>query len=217
MNEHRRSPIGLVRAKGQGIVEMRAVRYNGPPDDYGTIWAPGCFNAGLSRRLPVIAFSHNWSEPIGRATAYRDAADGVYLTARLDIVDDVPTAKRVYAQLVSGTLTDCSVGFTVPEGGRRNPTSAEASAFPGVREVITKASMDECSIVLRGAVAGAEVVGVRSRTWTSESERQRLDRELREGRITQREHAQGVRLDREIQEALEVVSGTSSPWRGRRG
>lgn len=214
MTEFRRAAIGHVRGKGQGIIELRAVAYSGPPDDYGTIWAPGCFNESLDRRLPVIAFSHDWKEPIGRATAWRDGSDGVYLTARLDVHDDVPTAKRVYAQLVSGTLDQCSVGFS--NAVRRSPTPGELAAFPKAKEVVTKAAMDECSIVLRGAVPGAEVVGVRSRTWTSESERQRLDRQLREGRITQREHAEGLRLDREMREALDVVARGHNPWAGRR-
>ena len=204
--ELRSSRLTNVRAKaGTGTFEARAVRYGGPPDDLGSIWAPACFNEGLAQRLPVIAFAHNWADPIGRATGWRDAPDGVYLTARLDIFNAVPSADRVHAQLLSGTLTDVSVGFSVPRGGRRDPTPAEQRQWPGVREVITKAVMDELSVVLRGAVSGAEIVSVRSRQ-AQTPEARHLAQLLADGRISGAQYEQRMRAEREIDEALEIVA-----------
>ena len=71
----------------------------------------------------------------------------------------IPRARQAYAQVKSGTLRDCSVGFSHAE--KRTPTDDETRTYPGVREVIERATLDEVSLVLRGAVPGAEVVSVR--------------------------------------------------------
>lgn len=211
---NRRALPGAIRAKGDGEFDCRAIAYGGPPDSYGSIWAPGCANKALALRLPVVAWAHDWRSPIGKAKSYSDRPDGLYLTCRLDVDGpDVPLARQAYAQLKSGTLTDVSVGFTVPTGGRRDPTPGELAAFPTAKEVITAAEVDEVSLVLRGAVPGAEVVGVRARTWRSESERERLERERRAGIITAREYEDGLRLEREVEAALATVADRAQSWR----
>lgn len=142
---------GEIRAAtDDGTIEILAVAYN-VTDDYGTQFRRGTFTASLEHHLPVIAWAHDWSEPIGRATGYREDDDGLYLTARLDIGGAVPRADQAYEQARSGTLTDVSVGFM-----RRSDEMVD-----GVT-VITEAELDEVSFVLRGAVPGAKVLAVRS-------------------------------------------------------
>lgn len=150
----RETRTGEVRAvgDGDGVVEILAVAYN-ITDDYGTQFVKGTFTESLEERLPVIAWAHSWDEPIGRATGFRETDEGLYLTARLDVGGKVPRADQAYEQMRSGTLTDVSVGFM--------RVAAEDDDERGVT-VITKAELDEVSVVLRGAVPGAKVLAVRS-------------------------------------------------------
>lgn len=185
-----------VRSTAKGIIELRAVTYN-RVDDYQSVFAPGCLTEGLRSYLPPIAFGHDWLEPIGRVTAWRDSADGPILTARLDTSPDVPRGRQVLAQIESGTLTDVSIGFH--SAVRREPTDAERVQFPGVREIITKASLSEVSVVLEGAVPGSRVLSVRSNMDS-------LKRDLARGRITPAQYRAASSLDREIDDALATLS-----------
>ena len=151
MSENRGHIRGEVRAvTDDGTIEILAVAF-GVTDDYGTQFRRGTFTASLEERLPVIAWSHDWAEPIGKALSYRETDDGLYLTCRLDIGQGIARADQAHAQLRSGTITDVSVGFL-----RR------ASEQEGDVVIITEADLDEVSVVLRGAVPGAKVLAVRS-------------------------------------------------------
>lgn len=159
--ETRSGEVGNV--KPDGTLEVLAVAYH-VVDDYGSVWMPGVFTRSADERLPVIAWAHAWDEPIGRALGYRDAEEGPYFPARLDIGGHVRRADQAFQQMSPGpngeppTLTDVSVGFFVPEGGRRSPTAEELRRWPGAREIITEAVLDEISVVLRGAVPGASIL-----------------------------------------------------------
>lgn len=151
MTMKRETRNGEVRAAGDdGTIEILAVAYN-VTDDYGTQFRRGTFTKSLEQHLPVIAWAHSWDEPIGRATGFREADEGLYLTARLDIGGSVPRADQAHEQMRSGTLTDVSIGFI-----------RHASEQEGDVVVITEADLDEVSVVLRGAVPGAKVLAVRS-------------------------------------------------------
>lgn len=155
-------PLGHVRATQplKGLFTCRAVTY-GTVDMMGSVWAPGVFDESLDRELPPACLHHSWTMPVGRAIAWRPTPEGPELDVRLDIHDDVPMARQALAQLASGTLRDVSVGFS--NADRRAPTAEERRRLPGVQEVITRADLDEISIVLHGAVEGAEVLAVRGR------------------------------------------------------
>lgn len=164
-NVERRNGVGEIRAVGDDTgtpgVTLRAIR-PGVVDDYGSVWMADCFDEALSQRLPALVWAHNWSDPIGRGVDYRTSSEGPDVIFEFDDFDAVPQARRAYVQTKSGTIRDCSVGFSVPQGGRRDPTPEEVKRWPGVREVIERAELDEVSLVLRGAVPGAKVLAVRS-------------------------------------------------------
>jgi HK97 family phage prohead protease len=159
-------PKGSIRAMEIGrkpVIQLRAITYN-VVDSYGSLWKPGCLTEGVRARMPQLAWGHNWSDPIGRALDYEDdAAAGPALNFYLDDFDAVPRARQAYAQVNSGTIDECSVGFGW-DYEFRTPTAEEEQQYPGVREVITKAELDEVSLVLRGAVPGAKVLALRSRS-----------------------------------------------------
>lgn len=145
----RRMELREVGDDGRNFTAM-AVRY-GVIDDYETRFLPGCFNDGLEKRLPKIAWGHDWSDIVGRVTSYEDTAEGLVIHARLSDPEAVPRARQAIAQLRDGDVDDVSVGFT--------PTSTQTT--DGIFEFV-KAELDEVSLVLRGAVPGAKVLALRS-------------------------------------------------------
>ncbi len=169
-DRHRGVPAGRIRAEvaeveGKDIptVTLQMLTYF-DVDSYGSLWTPGVLTAGIRKRLPQLAWSHSWSEIIGRALpdTYVDNEIGPQLTFYFNNFDDVPTARRIYSQIKDGTLDECSIGFGW-DYIARDPTEDEREQYPGVREVMIEAALDEVSIVLRGAVPNAKVIGVRSR------------------------------------------------------
>ena len=166
----RRALGGQVRAAvaedGRHTIELRAIR-PGVVDDYGSLWMPDCFDETLAQRMPVLCWSHDWSDPIGAAIDYTTGPDGPLVRFVFDDFDAVPRAKQAFAQTRTDlegkppTITDCSVGFS--RLTRRDPTEQELEQYgPRLREVMLRATMDELSLVLAGAVPGAVVAGVRS-------------------------------------------------------
>lgn len=168
--ERRHGRIAEVRAtttdSGLHTVTLQPIVPN-IVDDYGSVFMPDTFDASLDTRLPTLAWTHSWNEPIGRAMGWSADGDLRSIEFRFDDFDDVPTARRAWRQCQPGpngepaTIDDCSVGFSNTK--RREPTDDELERWPGAREIITQADLDEVSLVLRGAVPGAKVLSLRSR------------------------------------------------------
>lgn len=156
-----------VRAAGSGPngrpqVTLRAITPY-VVDDYGSVWLPDVFDESCADAtdLPSLCWAHRWDDPIGGGRRYTAGADGPDVVFELDDFDAVPRAKQAHAQVQSKTIRDCSVGFSNVQ--RRSPTDAELKQWPGCSEVIERATLDEVSLVLRGAVPGAKVTGMRSK------------------------------------------------------
>jgi HK97 family phage prohead protease len=173
MKRETRDRVGEIRATtvtqdGTEVpgVDLQVIKTN-VVDEYGSLWLGTVFDKSLAKRMPVLCWSHDWSNPLGPPLSYElDAVNGPRVRFAFSNFDDVPTARRAHSQTKDGTIQDCSVGFSVPLGGRREPTDAEQEQFPGVVEVIEEADLDEVSLVLRGAVPGAKVLAVRSAVGT---------------------------------------------------
>lgn len=160
------------RETRRGIAEVRAAEVDGRPgvtlhairpdviDDYGSLWMADAFDASLAERMPTLCWAHEWEDPLGPPTGYRTSPEGPEVDFVFSDFDAVPSARRAHAQVSDGTIQDCSVGFSGTK--RRDPTDEEMRQYPGIREVIIKATLDEISLVLRGAVPGAKVLAVRS-------------------------------------------------------
>jgi HK97 family phage prohead protease len=158
----RRIAHGEVRAveeDGAHTILLHCIRPESV-DDYGSLWDPHTFDESIEARMPTLVWSHDWAEPLGPGLDYKLSDDGPSIRFALDDFDAVPTARRAWVQTRSGTIRDCSVGFSDTQ--RRDPTDEERETYPGIREVIEKATLDEVSLVLRGAVPGAKVLAVRS-------------------------------------------------------
>lgn len=180
--ELRAAPITQVSEDGRTIT-VRAVVYN-VMDDYSTVFLPGCFTRSLAERMPVFAWSHDWAEPIGRAIAFDDQPDALYLTLRASDPDAVPRARQAVVQFAEGVLTDVSVGFS--NSSWRKPTDAERVTYPGVDALLEDGDLDEVSAVLRGAVPGAQLVSIRS-AQVDQALVVSLARQVAAGELTQEE------------------------------
>ncbi|MEZ5231020.1 MAG: HK97 family phage prohead protease [Acidimicrobiales bacterium] len=158
--EHRTVPVGDIRLTNDSKPSFEAValRYN-VVDDYQTTFAPGAFTESLERRLPRIVWAHDWTEPLGRYVDYVDTDEELRLVGEFDDFDDVPQARRAHAQLRSGTIDQFSIGF-FREADEKDPNHQGVNGFV---TRITKASLDEVSLVLVGSVPGTQLVGVRHR------------------------------------------------------
>lgn len=140
-------------------VDLRIFTYN-TVDSFGTRWEPGCADQSLAEGYLPFAFSHSWEEPIGHMDrVVTNDSTGPVVRFAFDDFNDVPRARQVYSQLKSGTLRDCSIGFS--GWTRRDPSQEELAQAPELRDVVSKVDLDEVSIVLHGAVPGAELVGLR--------------------------------------------------------
>lgn len=155
---HRMVPVSEVRAPEDkpGTFTANVLTYN-VLDDYGTEFAPGCFDESMNERMPRICWGHDWREPLGRYTAWRAKGDKLQLDGEFDAFDDVPRARQAYAQLKSGTIDQFSVGFVPTEWQDRKVEDSDYMI-----RTFTKGRLDEVSLVLVGAVPDTELLSVRS-------------------------------------------------------
>lgn len=197
MNREHRGGLVEIRATdvaGKPGVTLHAIR-PGVVDDYGSLWSADAFDAALGTRLPVLCWSHDWTDPLGPAVGYRTGPDGPDVDFVFSDFDAVPQARRAHAQVMDGTIVDCSVGFSNTR--RRDPTPEEVAQYPGVREVILSADLDEISLVMRGAVPGAKVLAVRSDEMVSKQVAANLIAQLGAGAI-------------DLADALQQLKGTNT-------
>jgi HK97 family phage prohead protease len=168
----RSAPKGSIRAvevDGKPGVRLQILTYR-VVDSWGSLWLPGCLDETLNERMPQICWAHQWEEPLGRGFKWEPGDSGPFVEFYFDDFDAVPEARRAYAQVQSGTIDDCSVGFDW-DYRWRPPTDEEKALYPGVREVIERAELNEVSLVLRGAVPGAKVLAYRSHNLKPRRER----------------------------------------------
>jgi HK97 family phage prohead protease len=153
----RRVSLLDVRATPKGREVTAAIVTYGVVDEYNTVFVPGCFTASLAARMPRIALGHDWTRVIGVwRTVVEDNAKRTVLRGVLSDPSRVPDAATAMALLEDGSLDQVSVGF-MPE--EMTDVKVGGKTVPG----FAKARLDEVSLVLTGAVPGAEVLSVRGR------------------------------------------------------
>lgn len=147
-----------------------AVAYN-IVDEYGTVWLPACFDEALTTRMPTILYGHEWTDldnVLGAGIDFRQTPGDVGPPG-VDVLMEfanVPAAELAMKLLAGdatsrgAVLRDVSVGFDRYEWQTRNELSPELLA-QGATEAMVRAGMDELSLVVRGAVPGAQIRGRR--------------------------------------------------------
>lgn len=193
---------------GRPVVELRIIK-PGVVDDYGSLWLSTTFDARMAERMaadpddtPALCWSHDWADPIGHGIRYQPADEGPLMDFELDDFDAVPRARQADAQVRSKTIRDCSVGFVAIR--RRAPRDEERIAYPGIKEVIEEADLDEVSLVLRGAVPGAKVTSIRAKRTAGTVD---LDAVME----IARRKAAGEISDAEAQAAVDLLTATETP------
>jgi hypothetical protein len=148
-----------------------AVAYN-VTDEYGTLWVPGVFDEALATRMPTILYGHDWynlEHVLGSGIDFRQTPADVGppgVDVLMEFTEDVPAADlaiRLLAPTATSkgpVLRDVSVGFDRHEWLTRDKLTPEQLAL-GATEAMIRAGMDELSLVVRGAVPGAQVRGRR--------------------------------------------------------
>lgn len=192
MSKHTRVAGGTVTAPDDDLKGYSAVVvvYD-VTDDYETRFQPGVFARSLGERMPQNTWGHSWSDVIGRMDDVLEDSDArlrAHFRLDLDMIPGtdrpaVPRAYQAQAQLRSGTLTDVSVGF-----------SREQSVLGGDDRIeFIRAELDEVGLVLRGAVPGAEVDGLRHRR-VSVDELAKLAQRIEAGTLTEAEALRAIQL-----------------------
>jgi hypothetical protein len=137
-----------------------AVTYN-TVDDYGSLWTPGVFDEALDERMPTLLYGHDWgnlTHVLGkgidkRTTPETDGPAGVDVLVEFADVEAADLALKLLGEKV---LRDVSVGFERREWREGDKLTKDERAL-GATEAMDKAGMDELSIVVRGAVPGAQM------------------------------------------------------------
>lgn len=138
-------------------------------DDFGTIWLPGVFDKALAERMPTMLYGHDWenlSHVLGKGIDSRQTPvdvgpPGVDILMEFDDPDYVPMVRQAMYQVEHRTIKDASVGFVREEWLRTHDLTQEQRSAGG-KEAMQQAGLDELSLVVRGAVPGAQFRSRRS-------------------------------------------------------
>jgi len=118
-----------------GVFRGYASKFNGI-DSYGDTILPGAYQKVLGEKMPPVFLNHNTMDlPIGRYTAMKENAQGLYVEGKLTL--SIQKARDVYEAMRAGTIDGLSVGILLSkqdydwnEDGGRNIKSVS-----GLREI----------------------------------------------------------------------------------
>ena len=141
---------------GEGQIAGYAATFNGLPDGYGDTIAPNAFTKSLKRiaaeaRTVPMLWSHSPSEPIGTWSELREDGRGLFVRGQLN--GEVARAREIRALAVQKAVTGISIGFEVPDGGRRK---AADGSFR-----LEEIELWECSLCVFPANASARLTDVK--------------------------------------------------------
>ena len=132
----------------EGIVEAY-VSIFGNVDGANEIVEKGAFSESLSRKLPKVAWSHNWDEVIGKVLDAREDEKGLYV--KFQLVMGVQKAKEAYELLKAGAVDEFSIGYSVDDS---------VVDSKGVR-LLKKLTLYEVSPVMVGCNPDTELLSVK--------------------------------------------------------
>lgn len=137
-----------------GLIEGFAARFD-EADSFGDVIERGAFAASLAEHrsagtLPVMLWSHDPGDVIGRWESIEETGDGLKVRGRLNL--DVQRAREARALIQSGAVSGLSIGFRV----------RKALAGPGGARTVREIELHEISIVSLPAAKRARVTNIRS-------------------------------------------------------
>lgn len=151
----------LKSANEEGMVEAFVSVYN-LKDSHGERMRFGCYGESLAKKMPKVAYFHNWSELVGKVIEAKEipAGDpslpesirefgGLFVKCQFSM--DVQKAKETFALIRDGVLDEWSVGYY--EKGRE---------IEGEDYWVTATDLVEVSPVLRGSNPATSTVSVKA-------------------------------------------------------
>lgn len=141
----------------QGVIEGYASTFNGPPDAYGDVVAPGAFAKSLAAHkaagtMPAMLWTHDAARPIGRWLSMSEDAKGLLVSGVLNL--DTDAGRDAFAHLRAGDLNGLSIGFRTLSGGRVRGRDGTL--------LLKEIELFEVSVVTFPANRDARVSGVKS-------------------------------------------------------
>jgi HK97 family phage prohead protease len=126
----------------------------GEVDLMGDQVAPGAFRKSLAQhkakgRMPLMLWSHQLDQPIGRWLDIRESAEGLVVKGKLLL--DVARAREVYAMLKEKVVDGLSIGFRTVDSVRTK-----------TGRLLKEIDLAEVSVVSLPALASARVTSVKS-------------------------------------------------------
>lgn len=159
-------PIEFKRAPdSRGTVAGYGSTFNGEPDSYGDVIAPGAFTASLARHkaegtAPLMLWGHDPDRPVGRWDTLQEDGKGLLVNGRFNL--DTAAGHDAYAHVLAGDLAGLSIGYrTMPNGAKPGPNGTT---------ILTTLDIMEVSIVGFPANRSARITEVKSFSSKSELE-----------------------------------------------
>ena len=129
-------------------------------DKVNDILVKGCFAKSINDRGPessandkiIMLWQHDQREPIGRISVLKEDDKGLYFEA---VIDDVERGNQAIKQLESGTLNQCSIGYSYVREKCEYEPNLDAYI---VKEVV----LYEISVVSIGCNGETEYLGLKS-------------------------------------------------------
>lgn len=151
------TPLELKLASGaaEGVFSGYASVFGGI-DSYGDEIAPGAYTKSLRAHkaagtTPLMLWSHDPSQPIGKWVSLEEDARGLKVAGRLTL--GVRAAREALALLKAGAVSGLSIGYRVPPGG---------AVVEQRRRLLKEIDLVEVSLVALPADGSARVTDVKS-------------------------------------------------------
>ncbi len=145
-----------MKSDSNGLIQGYASTFGGNPDRHGDIVAKGAFIKTLQEHqaqgtLPAMLWSHEMETPIGKWTSIEEDQKGLLVYGKINLATG--KGREAYEHIKAGDVGAFSIGYIVPEGGRKY-------LGKGVWE-INQAELAEISVVAVPANVNARITAVK--------------------------------------------------------
>lgn len=155
----RLSPLLVFKAASvatSGTFAGFASTFNGPPDSYGDIIAPGAFTETIAEHsksgtVPAMLWAHDQTEPVGRWTEVKQTAAGLEVAGKLTL--ETRRGAEAYALMKDDALS-LSIGYRIPSGGATYQSDGTT--------LLKRINLHEVSLVAMPANSAAKITSVKS-------------------------------------------------------
>lgn len=145
-------------------------------DSYGSVIDPAAFGSTLDHFLSegFLTYEHRWDRPIGKPTKATVTEQGLVVEG--EIYEDMFDGASVLAGMRRGVIKQMSIGFYVDDeqqlgpdelaaywqANGYEPTELDLARGRDGARVLTRVTLEEAAICMRGANPATRVSGVRS-------------------------------------------------------